>query len=1060
MKKVIAYFIKFPVAVNVIILAFIIFGIAGAMSLKSSFFPLVESRNLMIQVIYPGASPQEMEEGIVLKIENNLKGLVGIERVTSVSRENSATINVETEKGKDIDFVLADVKNAVDRVPSFPSGMEPPIVAKIETIRPTISFSISGERVSLKTLKEQARKIENDIRNIDGISQVKVTGFPDEEIEIALREKDLRAYDLSFQEVAQAVRASNLLITGGNIKTNAEDYLIRARSRKYFANELLHIVVRKDPSGHIIRLNDVAKVRDIWNENPDRLYFNGQPAIDLTISNTNNEDLLSSAEKIKEYIKNYNEANTNIQLSISSDRSLPLNQRTLLLMKNAAMGIFLVLFFLSLFLNIRMALWVSVGLPISFLGMFIFASQMNVTINVLSLFGMIIVIGILVDDAIVVGENIYYHYEKGKSPIKAAIDGTMEVLSPVVSAIITTLVAFSALYFIDGRMGDFFSQVATIVSLTLAVSLFEALIILPSHIAHSKALETKEEAKKEKGLLRFFNKINEKSDAGLVWVRDRLFAPYLRFFLKNRLLGFAIPLTLLILTIGALKGGVVGTTFFPNIASDRISVNLAMPQGTNERITDSIISSIEEKVWVVDEEYTVKQSGGYQVVENVIKRIGPGTSNASLSINLLPGDKRDFSAIEINSSLREKVGRVDGVESLSFGSGGNFGGMPVSISLLGENIDELKRAKAYLKDEMSKNSQIKDITDNDPAGIKEIQVELKESAYQLGLTLQSVMNQVRYAIFGYQAQRYQRGQDEIKIWVRYDRKDRSAIKNLDEMRILTPMGTRVPFSEIATYSIARGEVSINHLNTRREIQVNADLKSPDDSASDIVEGIKTDIMPGLHARFPSVSAIYEGQNREAEKVQRSAPRVVLIMLALIYIIIAFTFRSYAQPFLLMFLIPFSLIGVVWGHYLHDFKVNILSSMGIIALVGIMVNDGLVLIGKFNTYLKEGEKFDDALLHAGISRFRPILLTSVTTFAGLMPLLLERSRQAQFLKPMAISISYGIVIATFLTLLLLPLLLSFWNSVRVFMKWLITGEKVSRESIERVIIEKKAAEADI
>ena len=515
MRKIITYFIKYPVAVNVIILAFLIFGILGAIGLKSSFFPLTDSQLIRINLVYPGASPAEMEEGVVLKIEDNLKGIVGVERVTSISKENTASVNVEVEKGKNIDVVLSDVKNAVDRVPSFPSGMEPPVIAKVESIRPTISFTISGENVSLKGLKQYARNIENDIRGIDGISQVAISGYPDEEIEIALRENDLRAYNLSFTEVATAIRNSNILITGGNIKTAEEDYLIRASNRSYYGIELQNLIVRTETNGTIIRLKDIATLRDTWSENPDRLYFNGNLAIDITVSNTNNEDLISSADKIKEYIHKYNQQQQNIQLSVTSDRSITLNDRTWLLTKNAISGILLVLFFLALFLNLRLAIWVAFGLPVAFLGMFVFAAQFGVTINVLSLFGMIIVIGILVDDGIVIGENIYHHYyDLGKSKIQAAIDGTLEVIPPIVSAILTTIIAFSTFFFVDGRIGSFFGEVSTIVILTLTVSLVEALIILPAHIAHSKALDRKKldktKPQKTNKFDAFFKKTNKK----------------------------------------------------------------------------------------------------------------------------------------------------------------------------------------------------------------------------------------------------------------------------------------------------------------------------------------------------------------------------------------------------------------------------------------------------------------------------------------------------------------------------------------------------------------------
>ena len=1057
MRKVITYFIKFPVAVNIFIIAFIVFGISGFLSMKSSYFPLTESRNISINLSYPGASPQEMEEGIVLRIEDNLKGIIGVDRVTSVSRENSATINIETIKGKSIDVVVADVKNAVDRVPSFPSGMEPPTISKVERVSRTISFSVSGDNIDLATLKQYARIIENDLRNIEGISQVSLSGFPAQEIEIAVRENDLRAYNLSFSDVSNAVRSTNLLISGGNIKTDDEDYLIRARNKYYFGNEILNIVVRAEPNGNIIRLQDIADVSDSWSENPDRIFYNGQKSINISVSNTNSEDLLTSAESIKEYIEKFNQQHDTVEINVSSDASISLNQRTDLLMKNAIMGVLLVLFFLALFLNVRLAFWVAAGLPIAFLGMFMFAANLGITINVLSLFGMIIVIGILVDDGIVIGENIYNHYEKGKTPIQAAIDGTLEVIPPIVSAILTTIIAFSTFFFLDGRIGEFFSEVSLVVMLTLAVSLVEALIILPAHIAHSKALVRKD--KKRNKINEFFFKVNQKAENILFYARDNYYVPYLKFFLRNKLLGFAIPIALLILSIGGLGGGIVRTSFFPSIASDRVSINLKMLQGTNENITDSIISRIEEAAWQVNDELKQIHTGNEPVIQNILRRIGPGSSNGSLTINLLPGETREFASDEITNAIREKVGPVYGVESLTFGSGRNFGGSPVAVSLLGNNIEELKAAKIELKEILSKNPSLKDISDNDPAGIKEVRIKLKDNAYLLGLNLQAVMGQVRAGFFGMQAQRFQRGQDEIKVWVRYKKEDRSSIKNLDDMWITTPTNNRVPFSEIATYEIERGDVLINHLSSKREIQVTADMKTQGESATDILDDIRVNIMPEISSKYPTVSAAFEGQNREANKTSSSALAVFPIILALIYLVIAFTFRSYDQPILLLLMIPFSLIGVVWGHYLHGFSINILSWLGIIALIGIMVNDGLVLIEKFNGYLREGFKFEDALIQAGSSRFRAIVLTSLTTIAGLAPLLLEKSRQAQFLQPMAISISYGIFIATVLTLVMLPLFLSVSNSIKVFIKWMITGEHVTKEEVERAIIEQMSREEE-
>lgn len=1060
MRKILEYFIKYEVAVNIVIFAFIIFGIFGFLGLKSSFFPLVDSEVINISIAYPAASPQEIEEGIIIKIEDNLKGLLGIERVTSTARESGGSISIEIERGEDIYVILAEVKNAVDRVPNFPSEMEPLVVAIQEEIRQTISFAVSGENIPLATLKEITRGIENDIRAMDGISQIEVTGYPEEEIEIAVRESDLLAYNLTFNEVAQAVAQANIFTTGGTIKTVAEEYLIRANNRSYYGDELNSIVVRSDVLGNTIRLKDVATVRDRFSETPNASFFNGNLAVNVNISNTNNEDLVSTAEQINQYVKEFNQKYNNLRIDIVNDSSISLNQRTQILLENGIMGIFLVLLFLSFFLNTRVAFWVAFGLPISFLGMFVFAGFFGVTINILSLFGMIIVIGILVDDGIVIAENIYQHYERGKTPVRAAIDGTLEVVPPIVAAIITTILAFMTFQFLDSRIGKYYSEVSIVVILTLLISLVEAFIILPAHIAHSKALQKEkniEENKKVSLIDKIFIKlriVNRTGDRVMVFLRDRVYTPVLRFVLKHNFLSFAIITAVLILTIASIAGGIIKVTIFPSIASDRVSINLLMAEGVNPKITDSIISYVEEKAWEVNEKFTDRQTGNMQVVENTIKRVGPGNNKASLTVNLLPGEQRDFSSPEITAAIREAVGEVFGVEQLTFGSGGNFGGRPISVSLLGNNTEELKAAKQELKAVMLDNPKLKDVTDTDPLGIKEIRVELNESAYALGLTLSNVMQQIRSGYYGAQAQRFQRGQDEIRVWVRYDREQRSSINQLDDMRILTPTGERVPFGEIATYTIERGEESIRHLDGRREIQVSADMEDPNDSATDLLFEIQQEVIPVILAKYPTVSVAYEGQNREAAKLSSSASEIFPIILFLIYATIAFTFRSYSQPLLLMLLIPFSVIGVAWGHWFHGFPVNMLSAMGIIALIGIMVNDGLVLITKFNSNLREGLKFDDALLEAGRSRFRAIFLTSLTTIAGLAPLLMEKSRQAQFLQPMAISISYGIAIATVLTLLLLPLFLAYSNNIKAGGKWLTTGKKVKKEEVERAIKEQK------
>lgn len=1060
MKNIINYFIRYHVAVNVVIIAFLLFGVLGLRSLKSSYFPLTESHVVQISVVYPGASPMEIEEGVILKIEDNLKGLRGVERVTSISRENSGSITVEVEEELDINFMLLEVKNAVDRVPSYPTGMEPLVVSKQEPIRSTINFALTAKNTRLLELKQIGRQIENDLRALPGISQIRLSGYPDEEIEIAVKENKLLAYGLSFNQVAQAVANANIIVTGGRVKTNAEEFLIRANNKFYYADELSNIEVLSLVDGTKILLKDIAQVQDRFSETPNRSYLEDDVLINITVSSTNSEDVISAAAAVRNYIAQFNQENQNAKLETLNDASVTLTERNKLLAENIFQGMLLVLLFLSLFLNSRLAFWVAFGLPVSFLGMFIFAPMFGVTINVLSTFGMIIVIGILVDDGIVIAENIYQQYEKGKSPYRAAIDGVLEVIPPVVSAIITTILAFSLFLFLDGRIGEFFGEVSVVVMLTLFISLIEALVILPAHLAHSKAL-LKEDKESKTLLARVFSKLREVNKIGdrfMKSMREKIYEPALVFSLENRFLVISIFIALFTLTIGSFGGGIIRTSFFPSIASDRISIDLVMPNGTNERITDSIITHIEKTAKIVNQEFTDKylQGTGKSLYVNTIKTLGNGASKANLIINLLPGEQRPdaIRARMVSTRISELVGPIIGVESIVYGSGSNFGGKPVSVSLLSNNIGELKKAKTELKQAFFSNALLKDIEDNDPAGIKEIKLKLKNNAYALGLDLRYVMSRVRAGFFGVQAQRFQRGQDEIRVWVRYKKEDRSSITQLEDMKIDLPNGALIALKEVATYSIKRGDVSINHLDGRREIQVSADLKnSGEASATDIMTDIRMNIMPKIQAKYPSVSASYEGQNREAFKLINSLSRAGIPILILIYVTIAFAFRSFSQPILLFLLIPVSLIGVAWGHWIHNFSVSIISLLGVIALIGIMVNDGLVFIGKFNSNLKEGIKFKDALIFAGRARFRAIFLTSATTVAGLTPLLLEKSRQAQWLKPMAITVSYGIAFATILTLILLPIFISLNNQVKVLFKWLVSGDIPTKESVERAIIEK-------
>ncbi len=1041
MKEMIAKFIRYPVLGNVIVLTMLVFGYFGLSSLKTTFFPQMPSKVIIIQTFYPGASPKEIEEGIILKIEDNLKGITGIDRVTSVSSENMGMITIELRTGYNIDVALQDVKNAVDKISYFPVGMEKPVIYKQEMMDFAINFALYGD-VDLKTLKKYARRIERDLREVDGISKITLSGFPKEEIEIGLREDDLRKYQLTFAQVSAAVQKANLRLTGGRIKGKKEELLIRTNTKGYYADELKDIVVKTTPDGAIVRLKDIADLRDRWEENPNRAYYNGKPSVEIDISTTNNEDLFFTTRYVTKYLKEFNAKHSDVQAAIIRDGSKIIQERIDILTKNGIMGMILVLLFLSAFLNGRLSFWVAISIPIAFAGVFALAPFVGMTINVMSLLGMIIVVGMLVDDGIVIAENIYQHYERGESPYKAAVNGTLEVLPSVLSAVLTTVVIFSTFFFLEGGMGDRTKDLAFVVIAALLFSVVEAAFILPAHVGHSKALKVKPGQK---------NWFERKSETLLKWMREKLYAPQLRFVLKHPLLALSIPLALLFITIGALKGSFVKTTFFPNIEMDNTTISLELPAGTSAAVTDSLLQTIEAATWRVNENYKKDYHTKVNIITGVARKIGPETNKGVVNVNFIPGEKRKVSSLQITDLIRRETGKIPQAVNLEFGRSGHWG-KPISVAIIGDDLQEMRAAKEDFKMQLRKIKALKDVIDNDTPGLREVNITLKPKALALGLTPLDVMNQVRAGFFGAEAQRIQRGIDEVRIYVRYKESERASMHQLANMRIRLPNNREYPLQEIAYLSVKRGIMNINHLNTRRVIKVEADVSNPKESVTDLNANLKANIIPVLKERYPDLEFSFEGQSRESMKTKRSTMRVLPPILLLMFIIIVINFRSFAQALIVFSLIPFGLVGIVWGHYIQGYILSVLSMFGMIALAGIMVNDALVLVSAMNQRLKEGQDFKTALYQAGISRFRPILLTSLTTIAGLGPLIFEKSFQAQFLSPMAISVAYGLLFATFLNLLLLPALLTLVNKLKVYGFWLLKGEKPQPKDVEPAVRE--------
>lgn len=1044
MKNIIAFFIKNEVLVNLAILLIVIFGVISATRLTSSFFPEQDTQFININAVFPGASPEEVEEGIVLKVEENLEGISGIDRFTSTSTENNATISVELLPSADPDEVLQEVKNAVDRISSFPPGMERIVVFKQEIVNFTAKIALSGQ-VPLADLKETAQDMEDNFRDHSEISKVELTGFTEEEIEIAVKENMLRAYELTFDDVASAVGQENISVTGGTIKGEAQETIIRADNKSYYSRRLEDIIIRAEPTGQIVRLKDVAVINDDWSENTDKLFFNDTLSVAITVNTTNEEDILNAAQFIRKHVSEFNEENNVIEATIIEDGTDNLRERISLLEKNGILGAVLVLFILGFFLRLRMAFWVAIGIPVSFLGMIILANFYGLTINVLSLFGMILVVGILVDDGVIVGENIYQKYEQGLKPHKAAIKGTQEVLPSVTSAILTTSIAFALFFFIEGQLGEFFSDVSFVVIGSLLVSLIEVIFFLPSHLAHSRDLQSDYKPAKWKEAL-----------SNLMFVfRDRFYKPVLNFVLQYKLFYFLIIVALIIVTFAAIGSGIIRTAFFPNIEQNSINVTLEMPAGTAENITENKLRRIQQAAITLNKKYK-EEYGNSNVIEDIELVLGPGTNEGRANIYLVAADRREIRSFAIASDLREEVGPIPKANKLSYETQTPFG-KPVVVSLSASDFQELRAAKEALRSEMEQMETLKDVIDTDREDQPEVDINLNSKGKLLGLDLVQVISQVRNGFFGEEVQRLQRGINEVKVWVRYDLEDRNNIEDLKNMRIRTPQGDEFPLEAIADIETKKGLIAINHLNGDREIRVEADLASLEVSAPEQIQRINNTILPEILAQYPGVDASFEGQFRETRKLSSSIASVGPIVLILMLAMLVITFKSFSQSFALISLIPFGIIGAIWGHYIHDLPLSLLSVMGFIALIGILFNDGLVFINTLNQELKEGKNYRDALVDTAMSRFRPLVLTTITTAAGLAPLIMEDSFQAQFLIPMAVTVAYGLIIGSFLISTLLPILLIMYNRFKIYSKWLWEGEKPPPEKVERSVKHKEMNE---
>jgi len=1052
MKKLIERFVEYPIYANLIIAFVILAGGISLLSMNKAFFPERESRIITVSVYYPGASPVEMEEGVTSRIEEAVRGLIGIKEITSTSVENSARVTIETSGEFPIDEVLMEVKNAVDGISSLPTAAERPIVAKRRSRAGALYMTLvpdDSTEIDLMTLKEYAQHVQEDLLSSGVMSQVDISGFPSPEISVEVNEEQLLRYDLTISEIIRAIQTNNQDISGGEIKSDEEELLIRLRSRSTDPNKIGNIIIRGKKDGSFIRIRDVGEIKKKFADTPSQTWVNGKNTVFIGIDKLPEEDLSAITEYANKYIQEFNQENHGVQLEVSFAFLDILQSRLDLLVNNGIIGFILVIIALSLFLSVRLSLWVAFGIPFSFLAMFIVANLIGITINMMSLFGMILVIGILVDDGIVIAENIYLHFEKGKTPMKAAVDGIVEVYPAVLTSIATTIIAFSPLLFLAGTRMENMIQMAIVVILSLGFSLFEAFFILPAHLSSHHILSRKSlEKKKTKGIKKYLERF-------IVWLRDDIYHYALLWLLKWRHIVIAFPVALFLITAGLLAGGHIKNTYFPMIDFDSFEINIAFTPGDGEKQTKEYLRKFEKAAWEVNEELTTELGYDEDIIDRLITSLGYSFSGQEVgahagNVRVYPLDlnELDISAHEIANRVREKIGKVPEARKFTV-AGRNRWGAPVSISLMSKNIKELEEAKEYLMKRLTELPQLKDITENVALGKQEIRLKLKPKAYFLGLDEATIAQQVRQGFYGGQAQRLQEGRDELRVWVRYPKSNRLTRGQMENMKIKTAVGD-FPLSELADYHMERGPVAINRYNGNREIRVEAETVDPYAPVPEILEQIDNEIMPDLKAQFAGLRWEYQGQQKYGKEAISQASGYFIIAFLIIIFIMIMHFKSFNQTFIIIAMIPLSLLGVFWGHGIHGKPLSIISLWGMVALTGVVINDAIVFLTKYDGNLLEGKKVHEAIIEAGKVRLRPIILTSITTTIGLFPIILEKSHQAQFLIPMAISLAYGIAIGTVFILIFFPVLIMLLNDMKVYLRYLWTGVKPEREEVEVAI----------
>ncbi len=1028
MNSLVAWFARNHVAANLLMVVILAAGAWAAFRLPLEYFPEFESDFVTVSMSYRGATPAEVEESIVIRIEEAIADLPGLKRMTSTANEGGGSVTVQVEKGYDVRRMLDDIKIRVDSISTFPEETERPVVSTDSMTSRVISVLVSGDMTE-RELRKLGEQVRDDIRQLPGLTQVELRGVRKPEIAIEISEIELQRYKLTLNDVADAIKKSSLDVPAGAIRTASGEILLRTKGQAYVRSDFENILLRAQENGSRLLLKDVATVKDAFGENALYCRVNGKPCVLVQVYRTGRQNIIEIADAVKGYLETAPaRLPQGAELSLWRDNSINVRGRLTMLLRDTGIGAVLVLFTLALMLRPSLAGWVVLGIPLGFAGGLLCMYLFGVTINAISLFGFIIVVGVVVDDAIVCGENIYTHLVRGKDPLDAAIDGARQVAVPVVFGVLSNVAAFTPILFLPGRMGLIYLQIPAVVIPVFLFSLLESTLILPARL---RLMSMKREIQLAAGArLVWWEKIQRGVSGGVQRLIDRLYQPLLRAATRHRFLSYSIFLAALLLIGGVIFGGHITYTHMPPVYNETITAALEMPLGTPERETAEQVQRMHDAALRLKSELAAKYPGE-PPIKNVMMVMGTrsgggsgfGTSGSphlgEVTLELSGAEARTLDAGEITNRWRDSIGDIPGAQEVNFFNRMGKYGDDIAIQVSGLDFAEMAEVSGEIQHHLLTYTGIYDAHDSFEDGKQEIQLKIKPEAEQLGLTMSDLARQARAAFYGLEAQRIQRGRDDLRIMVRYPRAEREALATLENMKIRRPDGTEVPFVSVAQVKMGKSFSSIRRTDRRRVITVGASADTANIDMQRIQGQIDT-FLTDLRHDHPTLNFSFEGAARDERESFASLWWGVGAALFVLYGLLAIPFKSYLQPFVVISVIPFAVLGAVLGHLAKGINLSFFSILGMLALAGVAVNNGIILVDNINQRRAAGQPLLDAVLAAGRARFRAILLTSAVTFVGLVPLIFGKSTQALFLVPMAVSMGWGILAATVVTLFLVPL----------------------------------------